>query len=250
MNNLYAILPCYNESENIGALIDDWLNQAAALEANGYRLIVVGVDDKSTDNTRAIIQAYSEKTANVVLLSHTVNQNLGGALKTGFQYFIKTGTAGDVCVVMDGDNTHDPQFACSMFEKIKSGANCVIASRYCGDSQVVGVPGFRKFLSDGAKFYYKLILGVHNVNDYTCGYRMYTYEILAKANDFYADKFIERKTFSCMMEVLYKLARIGCSFAEVPFVLRYDKKEGASKMKILKTVYDSVMTALKLKFKL
>jgi len=247
MNTLYAILPCYNESENIGNLIEDWLNQTATLENYKFRLTLVGIDDKSTDNTNDIIKSYSAKYPNVVLLTHEVNQNLGGALKTGFQYFIKNGHSGDVCVVMDGDNTHDPQFACQMFEKIASGANCVIASRYCGKSEIVGVPGFRKFLSDGAKFYYKLILGVRNVKDYTCGYRMYTYDILCKANDHYGDKLIERKTFSCMMEVLYKLSRVGCCFAEVPFVLRYDKKEGASKMKIMKTVYDSIITALKLK---
>ena len=250
MNTLYTLLPCYNESENIGALIEEWLSQTENFKNFDFQLTVVCIDDKSTDNTAAVIQAYSNRYSNVLLLKHSVNQNLGGALKTGFQYFLKHGKSGDLCVVMDGDNTHNPKFACSMFEKINKEADCVIASRYCGQSAVVGVPGFRKFLSDGAKCYYQLVLNVKNVRDYTCGYRMYTYDILAKADQVYGDKFIERKTFSCMMEVLYKLAGTGCRFAEVPFVLRYDKKEGASKMRILKTDYDSVITALKLKFKL
>ena len=72
--------------------------------------------------------------------------------------------------------------------------------------------------------------------------------ILKKAKNKYGDKLVERKTFSCMMEVLYKLSKIGCVFAEVPFTLRYDKKEGESKMKILNTVKDSLFTAFKLRF--
>lgn len=36
--------------------------------------------------------------------------------------------------------------------------------------------------------------------------------------------------FTSTLEVLVKLNMMGCKFAEVPFVLRYDMKESASKM--------------------
>ena len=68
---------------------------------------------------------------------------------------------------------------------------------------MVGVPGFREFLSNGAGVYYKLVLNVKNVKDYTCGYRVYRYEIIDKAFMKYGDAFVEKKTFACMMEVLY-----------------------------------------------
>jgi dolichol-phosphate mannosyltransferase len=250
MKKIYAILPCYNEAENIGALITDWLSHQEEFLEKGYELTVIAIDDKSKDETKNIILDFAEKHENVSLIAHEINQNLGGVLKTGFEYFRENGNYGDVCVVMDGDNTHDPKFSLSMFEKIETTADCVIASRYCNESEVVGVPGVREFLSTGAKWYYKLILGVRNVQDYTCGYRMYTYEMIEKAINVYGESFVERKTFSCMMEVLYKLYKIGCRFEEVGFVLRYDKKEGQSKMRILKTVRDSLVTALKLKFSL
>ena len=51
-----------------------------------------------------------------------------------------------------------------------------------------------------------------------------------------------------MMELLYKLYKSGATFDEVPFSLYYDDKEGASKMRILKTIKDSFITALKLRF--
>lgn len=52
-----------------------------------------------------------------------------------------------------------------------------------------------------------------------------------------------------MMELLYKLHICGTEFAEVPFHLYYDDKEGASKMKVLKTSVDSLKTAFELRVK-
>jgi len=36
--------------------------------------------------------------------------------------------------------------------------------------------------------------------------------------------------FTSTLEVIVKLRLLGCRFAEVPFVLRYDQKESSSKM--------------------
>jgi dolichol-phosphate mannosyltransferase len=46
-----------------------------------------------------------------------------------------------------------------------------------------------------------------------------------------------------MLEVLLKLRAIGARAVEVPLVLRYDLKSGASKMRILRTIsqYGTVM---------
>jgi dolichol-phosphate mannosyltransferase len=247
MRKLLAVLPCYNEEKNIEELMEAWLNEGDKLTDMGYKLFILAVDDKSRDNTKNIIQKLAASHEDVRLCAHEVNQGLGGAVTTGFKYFLENFSAGDICFVMDGDNTHDPKFAVSMVEKVLKGFDCVIASRYCSSSDVVGVPGYRNFLSSGARFYYKLLLPVPSVQDYTCGYRAYTYEILDKAYRKYGDRFVTQKTFACMMEILYKLHKAGAAFAEVPFVLRYDFKQGESKMRVMKTVKSSVLTALKLR---
>jgi dolichol-phosphate mannosyltransferase len=36
--------------------------------------------------------------------------------------------------------------------------------------------------------------------------------------------------FTSTLEIIVKLKLLGCSFSEIPFVLRYDKKIGESKM--------------------
>lgn len=166
---------------------------------------------------------------------------------TAMRTFLKAGSDRDVCVVMDGDNTHDPIYTLSMLSKIESGADCVIASRYCNASITKGVSPFRLFLSWGARLYYSILLQVEGVKDYTCGYRAYSYAIINKAYATFGDKLVERRSFACMMELLYKLSLCNATFDEIPFELRYDHKTGESKMRILKTVRDSFLTAISLR---
>lgn len=247
MNRIFVFLPCYNEAGNIGALIDDWLSLDSALLEKGYKLCVYGIDDKSTDQTKAIIASYEEKDSRVKLLAHRNNTNLGGGLRTAFCWFDRYGSPGDVCVLMDGDNTHDPKYILEMLDKLDDRTDCVIASRYQKGAEVHGVPLHRRFLSDGARLFYTLLLHVPNVRDYTCGYRVYKYEIIHKARAVYRKDLIRNRTFSCMLEVLYKLHLIGASFDEVAFSLRYDKKQGESKMRIFRTLFDSFSTAFHLR---
>lgn len=247
MNKIFAILPCYNEELNIGDLIDKWCAQRDKLSEKGYELIVVGIDDCSKDNTKQIILEKS-KQKNIILLSHTTNKGLCGGLNTAISYFLKNGKPEDLMVLMDGDNTHDPIYVHNMLNKLRSSkTDCVIASRYCVNSSVVGVASHRQFMSDMAKVYYSIVLRVPNVKDYTCGYRIYTYPIIEKLVKEYGEEPIVEKSFACMMELLYKLYSIGATFDEIGFELRYDYKQGESKMKVIKTMEKSLITAIKLR---
>lgn len=247
MNKICVYLPCYNEAENIEDLVLEWLAEAEALCRSGFELEIVPVDDKSTDETLSIIHHLEQAHDAVRVIAHAENQNLGGVLDTSVRDFLRHAGSGDLMCVMDGDNTHKPQYVHSMIAALKEPVGCVIASRYQQGAQTNGVPGIRLFLSDGARVYYSLVLHVPGVRDYTCGYRLYTYDILARAAEQYGEKLITQHTFSCMMELLYKLHRCGCKFAEVPFILRYDDKKGSSKMSVLRTMKDSMVTALRLR---
>jgi Glycosyltransferases involved in cell wall biogenesis len=250
MNKLLVILPCYNEEENIGALISAWLAEKNKLAQKGFELIIAPVDDACKDNTRAVIEKMTLDNSEINLLIHEVNKGLGGGVSTGLTHLYKNYSPGDYAVIMDADNTHDPKYIHSMLDKISDGLDCVIASRYCESSKTVGVPPVRNFLSFGARIYYSAVLGVKNVRDYTCGYRIYSYDIIQKAFDIYGENLVEERGFSCMMEVLFKLYRAGAKFGEIPFELRYDNKKGESKMNIFKTIHSSFVTAVKLKFKI
>jgi dolichol-phosphate mannosyltransferase len=82
----------------------------------------------------------------------------------------------------------------------------------------------------------KIAFPIRGAKDYTCGYRLYSGRILRKAGEIYGENLVEEPNFVCMVEILIKLARTGASIGEVPLVLRYDLKAGASKMKIGRTI--------------
>ena len=249
MKKLMVGLPCYNEEENISPLIEKWMAQEEAIHQKGYQLKIHPLDDKSTDGTRQKLEEAKRKEPVVEPLFHEVNQNLGGSVKTLFHYFITHFGPGDLLVLMDGDNTHDPVYLLKMLETMKEeDKDVIIASRYQKGAQVIGVPPLRLVYSFLAGIYYRLVLSVKNVKDYTCGYRLYRYEAKKRAYESYGENLVERTSFACMMEVLYKLARTGATFGEIPFILRYDYKKGSSKIPLLQTIWDSVWTAASLRF--
>jgi dolichol-phosphate mannosyltransferase len=51
-----------------------------------------------------------------------------------------------------------------------------------------------------------------------------------------------------MVDILLKLRREDLIFGEVPLVLRYDLKEGASKMKVARTIKNTLALMVKRRF--
>ena len=133
------------------------------------------------------------------------------------------------------------------YAKIDGKPDVIIASRYRKGSQVQGVSRLRLLTSEGARYVFSAIIPVENVRDYTCGYRLYSVEILRRGYGKFGDDLIEESGFTCMAELLYKLYIVGARFAEIPFVLRYDFKKGSSKMKVVKTAKNSIKLAFRLR---
>ena len=244
---IFVIFPCYNEEKNIGLLIEDTLAQGARLGRDGFDLIAVGIDDCSTDNTRQVILDCAARDDRVKLITHKENMGLCGGLNSAIDYFLQNGSPSSLLVIMDGDNTHSPQYIHEMISRLHGGFDCVIASRYRSGADVVGLAAHRAFLSDMAKLYYKVVLNVPNVLDYTCGYRVYTFGGMERLVERFGHAPVKEKSFACMMELLFKLHITGTKFDEVGFVLRYDQKQGSSKMQVLKTMRKSLVTALRLR---
>ena len=78
----------------------------------------------------------------------------------------------------------------------------------------------------------RLFFPIPGLREYSCGFRGYRAEIIRHAIAFYGNNFVQLKGlgFTCTLEKLVKLRLIGARFGEVPFVLRYDQKQGSSKM--------------------
>jgi dolichol-phosphate mannosyltransferase len=65
---------------------------------------------------------------------------------------------------------------------------------------------------------------------------MYRPSLLRRAYHHYGDAFVNEPSFACMPDLLWKISRLGATFAEVPLSLRYDRKPGESKMAVARTI--------------
>ncbi|MFA7662160.1 MAG: glycosyltransferase [Anaerovoracaceae bacterium] len=246
---IVAILPAYNEEDNIPALLERWDQQEELLLERGLRLVVLVVNDGSGDGTITLLPEMAKQYGFMRHVSHEGNKGLGQALTTGIHYVLDNEPASVYMVVMDCDNTHDPRYVIPLVDKMEraSQTDVVIASRYQAGSKISGVPFYRWILSYGARAVYTVLLSVPRVRDYTCGYRIYRTSLLGKAVQFYGDTLLEEKGFGCMGELLYKLYLYGATFDEIPFHLRYDDKLGISKMKVMNTTLQSMAMVFRLR---
>lgn len=231
-------MPAYNEAEVIGELLD---RASDVLGALGLEWNVLVVDDGSADATAQIVRSKSEAESRIVLIQHEANKGLGPAILTALKAAVEISDAASSLVVsMDADLTHDPGLIPLMVESAEQGADVVIASRYQPGSEVIGLSVFRHLISWGARTVFRVLLPIPGVRDYTCGFRaLRAHKIREALERFGYDGLIERKGFACTDELLIKLALVDSAIREVPFVLRYDLKEGASKINLPVTIRET-----------
>ncbi len=234
------VLPAYNEENAILPLIKD-LKRILGERFKAFEIVVV--NDGSTDNTANVVSNLNLPT--VKLIQHSRNKGLSEAIKTGLIHSLKNIDETDIIVVMDSDNTHAPGLIHRMSTLIEEGNDVIIASRYRPGSRVIGVTWTRRFLSWGGSWLFRLLFTTKGVKDYTSGYRAYRAGILCKAFELWGDSFINQPGFSCQVDILLKLRKMGAIINEVPLILRYDQKKGASKMDVKSTIIDTLILAAK-----
>lgn len=244
MAYVYIVLPAYNEEHSIAALLE-----AIEYDLKNYNqnTSVIVVNDGSTDRTGEIVDAH-KNSLNVTQIKHPYNMGLGNAIKTGFSTLLDMSkNDDDIAIYMDSDNTHPPEYCIPMIEKMKEGWEIVIASRYKKGSKQIGVPLFRRFLSFGARVLFHFTLHIPGVRDYTCGFRAYNVGLLRRANTTFGSGLITRNGFACTDELLVNLSTLTNKITEIPFVLRYDRKKGKSKIHLFTTVIETIKMLIKKK---
>jgi dolichol-phosphate mannosyltransferase len=227
-----VVLPVYNEEARIESLLNH-VDEALEDASMPYRVILV--DDGSRDSTREIVGDCAARMP-IRLMKHEVNLGLGATIRDGLVAAAETAGDRDIIVTMDADDTHAPGLILRMVRMISEGHDVVIASRYRAGSRTVGVPLFRQALSYGASWLFRVVFPTRGVRDFTCGYRAYRARVVRDALARYGESFLDQDGFQCMVDILLKLRRMNLIFGEVPFILRYDWKEGGSKMDVARTV--------------
>ncbi len=240
---VFVVLPAYNEAANIGNLLG---HIEEAMEEAEISFTVIVVNDGSKDSTVRVVEQHSAG-MRVTLKHHATNLGLGATIRDGLFEAAAVAGPNDIIVTMDADDTHTPGLILRMVRMISEGFDVVIASRYQAGSRTVGVPLARRSLSLGASWLFRLVFPIQGVRDFTSGFRAYRAAAIQGAIAEYGKGFVDQDGFQCMVDILLKLRRMPLIIGEVPFILRYDFKEGGTKMNVHKTVLNTMRLMIRRK---
>ena len=230
--HIRIVLPAYNEAESLPPLlrrIDE------AYDLYKWSASVLVVNDGSKDDTLEIARNFKAKIP-IQVLDIQPNKGLANAINSGLRAAQEGLKDTDIVVTLDADDSQNPFLIQRMAQQIAEGSDLVIASRYQPGARIKGLKKSRVFFSWAAGWLFRVFVGFEGIKDYTCGFRAYRVDMLRKTIAFYGDKFITQKGFGCMVEVLLKVASQSATMNEVPMILRYDLKQGESKMNVQKTM--------------
>jgi dolichol-phosphate mannosyltransferase len=233
---IWVIFPAFNEERVIRPTL---LALVEGMRGSGLEYRAVLVDDGSRDRTveeaeRAV--AESGGTLSLTVLRHGDNRGLGAGLRTGIYWCLDHAAEDDVIVTLDADNTHPPALIPKLVGRLQDGFDLAIASRYRAGAEVHGVPGYRRALSDVGRLVFQILYPIPGVRDYTCCFRAFRVPILRRARLAYGDELCTARGFEAVMDLLLRLGPLGVRASEIGFVLDYGERVGQSKMKVLRTI--------------
>lgn len=109
-----VVIPAYNESENIEALIHN-------LSSYGYDYLVI--NDCSKDNTEEVLTRNGFNHLNL-----PINLGIAGVTRVGIKYAKDNDY--DCVMCIDGDGQHPPKFISNLIEVVENGNDYVVGSRF------------------------------------------------------------------------------------------------------------------------
>lgn len=225
---IIVLLPAYNEEDSLPRLLPKLKEMLGSME-DSYRLIVC--NDGSKDKTADTLLEYAQSMP-IEVIQHKINRGLGESSRDLFERAAEISNDNDIIIRMDCDDTHEPEYIPALIARLNEGYDIVIASRFEPGGGQRGVDPYRAFISRCANLFMKVFFPIPGLREYSCGYRAYRSAIVKQAISFYGNDFIQLKGlgFTCTLEKLIKFKMLGARFSEIPFLLRYDQKQSASKM--------------------
>jgi dolichol-phosphate mannosyltransferase len=216
----WLILPTYNESENLKAIVATAGAVLAIAAPDGFRILVV--DDGSPDGTGQIADELAAEHDWVQVLHRSDKNGIGPAYLAGFRHALDHG-AGYV-MEMDSDFSHDPADLARLLRAVHDGADLALGSRYVPGGGVRNWGLLRRLISEGGSTYARLVLGLR-VRDLTGGFKCFRREVL-EAIHFNG---VRSQGYAFQVELTYRAVQAGFRVVEVPIVFR-DRERGTSKM--------------------
>lgn len=225
-NRTIAVIPTFNESQNILILIDE-------LISIGIHVLVV--DDNSPDGTFGLVEKHIEYNKKLFGIKREKNKSYAKAVIEGFDFALKNHYS--KIIQMDSDLSHRKEDLSLMLKNNET--NLVIGSRYVKGGKIIGWKTHRRILSKYSNKIAKRVLKT-NLNDLTSGFRIYDGEVLRDI-DF---RSIKSNGYAFLVEILSLVINNHNSVSEFPISF-VDRTNGKSKMST-KIIFESAINLLKL----
>jgi dolichol-phosphate mannosyltransferase len=218
--NVMAVIPTYNEAENLPTLIGVLL----ALDVPGLQVLIV--DDNSPDGTGEIADDLTRRYPDRVHVLHREGKlGLGTAYITGFRYALEQGAA--YVIQMDADFSHSPSYIPQFLQAIE-GYDVVVGSRYVAGGRLDERWSWWRYLLSwwANSIYTRLILGLR-IKDATAGFKCWRRATLEGIG---LDR-VRSNGYVFQVEMAYLTEKLGYHFLEIPIYFE-DRRIGRSKMTV------------------
>jgi len=159
--NISAVVPAYNEETQVSRVIEtmpDFIDH------------IVIINDCSKDQTAEVVTSHPRYDGvRVILISHKVNQGVGGAIATGYKWSRDNGM--DVSVVMAGDGQMNPDDLPALLDPVVEGrVDYTKGNRLVTGEAFKKIPKIRFFGNSFLSLFTKIASGYWHVADSQTGY--------------------------------------------------------------------------------
>ena len=192
------VLPCHNEAENIGQMIDDLV---ALYDPYIHEIVVV--DDNSDDETAQVVQEVARREPRVKLVRRTPPNGVGLALRDGY-----AAASGQYILSMDSDFLHIVPELRDLFDAVAEGHDGALGSRFSHDSIMINYP-FMKILANRSFHVLANLFLPCRVRDASNNLKLYKAPMLKNLD-------IQADDFAANAETGLKPILAGYDVAEVP----------------------------------
>ena len=229
--SIAVVVPAYNEEKLIGRVIETMPDYVDA---------IIVVDDQSQDKTSAIVETYQhQENRTIDLITHQVNQGVGGAIITGYKHAIEKKI--DITVVMAGDAQMDPNDLPRLLDPVVNDETDYAKGNrlFTGEAWKI-IPKQRYIGNSFLSLLTKIASGYWHVADSQTGYTAVSLDVLQTLN---LDQVYKR--YGMPNDFLVRLNVYGFRVCDVPIRPVYNIGE-SSGIKISRVVFTMSYLLLKL----
>ena len=201
-HTIAVVVPAFNEEKLIGRVIEtmpDFVDK------------IIAVDDNSSDRTAQVVNEYKKiMNGKLTLINHQINEGVGGAIVSGYNYAMKHQF--DVAVVMAGDAQMDPTDLPRVLNPIVMGrADFAKGNRFLMKNLKKNIPLIRRMGISVLAAFSRIASGFWHLSDFQCGYTAIKYDLLKKIN---LEKVYKR--YGMPNDFLSRLKTVDARVVEVP----------------------------------